>query len=169
LPSSKGSTRIDFPEITACGCKYTVLKFRSVKQKLQICSIRSPSFDKGCSDHQSPFWIFVLVGATTSFPQTAPNVDDIFEPVTWHHQRRPFIRALSCKIGKTHRGVAGGASSDDQVSPMFVRRGERERGSQRKMNCPIIISILPFYTPMCYMSLLPLSSTGLHVDVSYLP
>jgi hypothetical protein len=28
-------------------------------------------------------------------------VDDIFEPVTWHHQRRPFIRALICKTIKT--------------------------------------------------------------------
>jgi hypothetical protein len=105
-----------------------------------------------------------------SFPQTAPNVDDIFEPVTWHHQRCPFIRVLTCKKGKTRRGVAGGASSDDQVNPVFVRRGEREREiSQRIMNCPLIISILLFYTPMSYMSLLPLSSTGLHVNVSYLP
>jgi hypothetical protein len=124
---------------------------------------------KEVSYHQLPFWVSVFVWTTTSFPRTAPNVDDIFEPVTWHHQRRPFIRALTCKIGKTRRGVAGGASFDDQVSPVFVRRGERERRSQRKMNCPLIISILPFYTPMCYMSLLPLSSTGLHVDVSYLP
>jgi hypothetical protein len=48
------------------------------------------------------------------------NVDDIFDPVTWHHQRRPFVRDLTCKITKTRRGVAGGASSDDQVSPVFI-------------------------------------------------
>jgi hypothetical protein len=96
-------------------------------------------------------------------------VDDIFESVTWHHQRRPFIRVLTCKTGKTRRRVAGGASSDDQVSPVFVRRGERER-SQRIMNCPLII-LYSLFIPLCaiYMSLLPLSSIGLHVDVSYLP
>jgi hypothetical protein len=55
-----------------------------------------------------------------SFPQTAPIVDDIFEPVTWHHHRRPFVRALTCKKTKTRRGVAGEASSDDQVSPVFM-------------------------------------------------
>jgi hypothetical protein len=48
------------------------------------------------------------------------SVDDIFGPVTWHYQRRPFIRALTCKTTKTRRGVAGGASSDDQVSPIFL-------------------------------------------------
>jgi hypothetical protein len=53
-------------------------------------------------------------------------VNNIFDPVTWHHQRHPFIRALTCKTEKTRRGVAGGASSDDQISPVFVRR-ERER------------------------------------------
>jgi hypothetical protein len=31
-------------------------------------------------------------------------VEDIFEPGTWHHQRRPFIRALTCKTGKARRG-----------------------------------------------------------------
>jgi hypothetical protein len=74
------------------------------------------------------------------------TVDDIFEPVTWHHQRRPFIRALSCKTGKTHRGVAGGASSDDQVSPVFVRRGERERVFSEKNE-------LPFLYPLCAICL----------------
>jgi hypothetical protein len=47
-------------------------------------------------------------------------VDDIFEPVTWHDHRRPFFPVLACKTGKTHRGLAGGASSDDQVSPVFM-------------------------------------------------
>jgi hypothetical protein len=70
-----------------------------------------------------------LAGCTESLPKaesfweefgTIKIVDDIFEPVTWHHQRRPFIRALTCKTTKTHRGVAGGASSDDQVSPIFL-------------------------------------------------
>jgi hypothetical protein len=59
------------------------------------------------------------------------SVEDIFEPVTWHHQRHPFIRALTCKTGKTRRGVAGEASSDDQVSPVFFRRGERESRATR--------------------------------------
>jgi hypothetical protein len=80
----------------------------------------SPSLDEGhlTASHRSEF--LFLVGATTLFPQTAPIVDDIFEPVTWRHRRRPFIRALTCKTTKTRRGVAGGASSDDQVSPTFM-------------------------------------------------
>jgi hypothetical protein len=88
-----------------------------------------------------------------SFPQTAPNVDDIFEPVTWHHQRRPFIRALTCKTGKTRRGVAGGASSDDQVSPMFVRRGEREIPENNEL------PFYNFYTPFLYPYVLYVSFT----------
>jgi hypothetical protein len=92
-------------------------------------------------------------------------VDDVFEPVTWHHQRHPFIRALTCKTGKTCRGVAGGASSDDQVSPVFVRREERERERGRVFNPPLIILIPPFYTHVCHMPILPLSSSRRHVDV----
>jgi hypothetical protein len=45
---------------------------------------------------------------------------DFFGPVTWHDQRRPFFPVLACKTGKTHRGLAGGAFSDDQVSPVFM-------------------------------------------------
>jgi len=46
--------------------------------------------------------------------------DDIFEPVTWHHQRRLLFYVLACKTRKTRRGLAGEASSDDQVSPVFM-------------------------------------------------
>lgn len=110
--------------------------------------------------HHLPFKRFTII------------VDDNFRPVAWHHQRRLFIRALTCKTTKTHRGVAGGASSDDQVSPVFVRGEERERERGRESSedheSPLIIFILHFYTPMCYMSVLPLSRTRLHVDVLYL-
>jgi hypothetical protein len=44
----------------------------------------------------------------------------IFYLVTWHDQRRPFFHMLACKTRKTRRGLAGGASSDDQVSPVFM-------------------------------------------------
>jgi hypothetical protein len=47
------------------------------------------------------------------------SVNDIFEPVTWHHQRRPLFYVLACKTRKTRRGLAGEASSDDQVSLVF--------------------------------------------------
>jgi hypothetical protein len=135
---------------------------------IQIRSTRS-LFTKEASYPQSPFRVFVFVWTTMSFPQTAPIVDADFYPVTWHDQRRPFFYVLAYKTRKTRRGLAGEASSDDQVSPVFVRRGERERErSQRIMNYPLIIFILPFYIPMCYMSFLLLSSTRLHVDVLYL-
>jgi len=49
-------------------------------------------------------------------------------------------------------------------SSIYVKRGDREI-SENNENYPLIIFILPFYTPMCYMSLLPLSSARLHVDV----
>jgi hypothetical protein len=62
-----------------------------------------------------------------SFPQTAPLLMQFFGPVTWHDQRRPFFPVLACKTGKTRQGLAGRAYSDDQVSPVFVRRGEIER------------------------------------------
>jgi hypothetical protein len=78
------------------------------------------SLTKGVSDHQSPFRI--LVRTTTSFPQTAPIVDANFYPVTWRDQRHPFFYVLTCKTRKTRRELAGEASSDGQVSPLFVRR-----------------------------------------------
>jgi hypothetical protein len=40
----------------------------------------------------------------TTYDLITVLVGDIFEPVTWHHQRRPFIRALTCKTIKTRRG-----------------------------------------------------------------
>jgi hypothetical protein len=46
-------------------------------------------------------------------------VDADFYPVTWHDQRRPFFPVLACKTGKTRRELAGGASSDDQISQVF--------------------------------------------------
>jgi hypothetical protein len=57
------------------------------------------------------------------------DVDDIFEPVTWHHQRRPLFYVLACKTRKTRRGLAGEASSDDQVSPVSKEEGEEERAN----------------------------------------
>jgi len=80
---------------------------------------------KGDSNYQSPFRLFVRT--IMSFPQTAPIVDADFYPVTWHNQRRPFFHVLACKTRKTRRGLACGASSDDQVSQVFLRRGEKER------------------------------------------
>jgi hypothetical protein len=47
-------------------------------------------------------------------------VDAIFGPVTWHHQGRSFVCVLACKTRKTRRGLAGEASSDNQVSQVFV-------------------------------------------------
>jgi hypothetical protein len=49
-----------------------------------------------------------------------PIVDAIFGPVTWQHQRRPFICVLACKTKKDPQGLAGETSSDDQVSQVFV-------------------------------------------------
>jgi len=62
--------------------------------------------------------------------------------VTWHDQRRPLIPVLACKTGKTRRGLAGGASSDDQVSPVFMRRGETERELKREEK--ILLSSSPY-------------------------
>jgi hypothetical protein len=59
------------------------------------------------------------------------SVGDIFEPVTWHHQRRPLFYVLACKTRKTRRGLAGEASSDDQVSPVSKEEGEEERANNR--------------------------------------
>jgi hypothetical protein len=118
-------------------------------KKPQICSIRSPSFNEGCSDHLSPFWIFVLVGATTSFPQTAPIVDANFCPVTWHSQRRPFVPILACKTTKTRRELAGEAYSDGQVSQVSKEGGERERERVEKIDSDT--PFIPLYAicPFC--------------------
>jgi hypothetical protein len=51
--------------------------------------------------------------------------------VTWHHQRRPLFYVLACKTRKTRRGLAGEASSDDQVSPVSKEEGEEERANNR--------------------------------------
>jgi hypothetical protein len=82
-------------------------------------------------------------------------VDDIFGPVTWHDQRRPLFPVLACKTGKTRRGLAGEASSDDQVSPVFVRRVEREREISENNELPFN----NFYTPFLYPYVLYVSFT----------
>jgi hypothetical protein len=68
-----------------------------------------------------------------------------FEPVTWRDQRRPLFHVLACKTRETRRGLAGEASSDDQVSPVSK---EEERGREEDfpeiMDLPLIILILPF-------------------------
>jgi hypothetical protein len=68
-------------------------------------------------------------------------VEADFYPVMWRDQRRPFFYVLTCKTRKPCRGLAGEASSDDQVSPVSKEEGEgesqreRERG-QRIKSCP---------------------------------
>jgi len=52
-------------------------------------------------------------------------------------------------------GGAGGASSDDQVSPVFVRRGERER--EISENNELLFN--NFYTPFLYPCVLYVSFT----------
>jgi hypothetical protein len=52
-------------------------------------------------------------------------------------------------------GVAGGASSDDQVSPVFVRRREREREISENNELPFY----NFYTPFLYPYVLYVSFT----------
>jgi hypothetical protein len=58
-------------------------------------------------------------------------VDAIFCLVTWHSQRRPFVRILACKTAKTRRELAGEASSDGQ-SVKCLKKGERERERERE-------------------------------------
>jgi len=58
-------------------------------------------------------------------------VDAIFCPVTWHHQRRPFVRVLACKTAKTRRGLAGEASPTVK-SVKCLKKGERERERERE-------------------------------------
>jgi len=85
----------------------------------------------------------------------------------WRNQRRPSIRVLAYKTRKTRRGLAGKASSDDQVSQ--VSKEERDRQRERECESPSKIDPdTPFYTHVCYMSILPLLSTRLNVDVWYL-
>jgi len=47
-------------------------------------------------------------------------VDVEFSAVTWHHQSHPFGHVLTCKIAKTHQGLAGKTSSDDQISQVYI-------------------------------------------------
>jgi len=124
--------------------------------------LHSPFFGKGCS--RSPVTILSFCMNDHVVSTDSANCWCNFCPVTWHHQRRPFVRVLACKTRKTRRGLAGRASSDDQVSQVFVRKGEKERERELER---IIDSNTPFYTPVCYMSILPLSSTRFHVDVLY--
>jgi len=86
-------------------------------------------------------------------------VDAIFGQVTWHHQGRPFVCVSACKTAKTRQGLAGEASSDDQVSQVS-KKGEKERVGPSKID-----SNTPFYIHVCCMSILSLSTTRFHVDV----
>jgi exosome complex RNA-binding protein Csl4 len=58
-------------------------------------------------------------------------VDAIFCLVTWHSQRRPFVRILACKTAKARQELAREASSEGQVSQVSKEGGERERESKK--------------------------------------
>jgi hypothetical protein len=79
----------------------------------------------------------------------------IFCLVMWRHQRRPFVWNLACKTRKARRGLAGGASSDDQVSQVFLMEREPERGSSENNQLPFY----NFYTPFLYPCVLYVSFT----------
>jgi hypothetical protein len=100
-----------------------------------------------------------LAGCTESLPKaesfweefgTIKIVDDIFEPVTWHHQRRPFIRALTCKTTKTHRGWPAEPPPTIKSVQYFYEE-ERQRESERERvqeDGKIPLSSSP-YSPAC--------------------
>jgi hypothetical protein len=67
-----------------------------------------------------------------------------FEPVTWRDQSSPFFYVLACKTRKTRRGLAGEASSDDQVSPVSKEEVRRREDLLEIIDLPLIILILPF-------------------------
>jgi hypothetical protein len=69
-------------------------------------------------------------------------VGDIFEPVTWHHQRRPFIRAPTCKTAKTRRGWPAEPPPTIKSVQYLCEEGrqkesERERVQERGKNPPV--------------------------------
>jgi hypothetical protein len=58
-------------------------------------------------------------------------VDDIFEPVTGHDQRRPFSPVLACKTGKTRRGLTGEPPPTIK-SVQYLCEEERRRERERE-------------------------------------
>jgi hypothetical protein len=69
-----------------------------------------------------------------------------FEPVTWRDQSSPFFYVLACKTRKTRRGLAGEASSDDQVSPVSKEEVRRREDLLEIIDLPFILIhvICPF-------------------------
>jgi hypothetical protein len=53
-------------------------------------------------------------------------VEDIFGPVMWHHQRRPFICALTYKTTKTRRGWSAEPPPTIKLV-QYLREEERQR------------------------------------------
>lgn len=93
-------------------------------------------------------------------------VDAIFGPVTWHDQRRPLCPRHDLQNKKGPPGVGRLSLLRRSSQSNISYREERKREWSKTL--PKWFFVLPFYTPMCYMSVLPLSSTRSHVDVWYL-
>jgi hypothetical protein len=120
------------------------LASRSVRHKPQIYSICSPFLDEGCFWSPVTVLNFCFGRATMSLPQTAPIVDDIFGPVTWHHQRRPFIRALTCKTTRPAGVPAEPPPTIKLVQYLCEEERERERERERMIDPAQIIFVPPF-------------------------
>jgi hypothetical protein len=118
------------------------------------------------------FWCKLICFYLTTIIYTWSNLlMQFFGPVTWHHQRRPFRPRLGLQNKKSPPGVVRrNLLQRSSQSSVCIERRERERERPDLIEIidpALIILILHFYTHVCHMPILPLSSTKLCVDVWY--
>jgi hypothetical protein len=97
------------------------------------------------------------------FPQTAPIVDDIFGPVTWHHQRRPSSPCLGLQNKKDPPGLGRrNLLQRSSQSSVFKERREREgeRELERIIDSAQIIFVPPFISLHAICPFCPCQAQG---------
>jgi hypothetical protein len=97
-----------------------------------------------------------------------------FEPMTWYHQRRPFIRALTYKTAKTHRGWPAEPPPTIKSVQYLCEEGrlrERERKRRWRIDPASVTFVLLFISlhaicPFCpYQAQGPMETSDIFSDL----
>lgn len=99
------------------------------------------------------------------------NVDAIFNPVTWWgSEASPLPAPWPTKQERPTGGWPAGSPPTIKSVKCLYEEGRPERESEReRAQIPFKwFFVLPFYTHVCHMPILPLPSTKLYVDAWFL-
>jgi hypothetical protein len=144
--------QIDLHEIWVLNYRRPAFKFKSITWRLRFTPASFSWWRRPLITSHHSGLVF-LYERPRRFPQTAPIVVDVFEPVTWHHQRRPSIRAPTCKTAKTRRGWPAEPPPTIKSVQYLCEEGrqkesERERVQERDKKTPLSSSPYSPFIPL---------------------